>query len=1248
MTNPDFRQEALGLDDLLGKDRSPDAAQPDQRGQKSQMETAAIFYLSPEDFFFWHSNRDGKVIGGNPSWQDFTGQSPEESRDCGWLNAVHPDDRERTLAGWREALTKQTNFQIQYRVLRRDGVYRHVISRGVPVSDQDGQIVEWIGTCIDIDNRKRTEMLVAGQKHALELAASGSSLSDVLEVLTDTIEARSNGEVLASVLLLDADGTHLRHCAGSSLPASYIQIVDGVEIGPTVGSCGTAAWRGQTVIVSDTATDPLWADYRDLAHEYGLRACWSTPIISSKGKVLGTFALYYREVYIPTPEDQEIVVFLTHTAAVFIEREIESRNRLAIEASLRESKERLELALSTGAVATWVWDVASDRLTGDERLSSLFDCDPQELASGLPLSTFTRAMHEEDRPRVEALIASAVEEGEECNVEYRVQSADGQIHWVAARARVERDAAGQAIRFPGALLDLTERKQSETALRESRGRLKMAMQAALIYTWEMNLATQRFEWSDNVAQVIGFDLPSTFTEVLEFIHPDDREEAERAAFQVFGGRESYEAELRLINPTTGEITWIKAQGIGTRAQDEQPCFSGLTQNITAQKRAEEAIREREEQFRLLFEKSADAILIADDDGNYLGANQAACEMLGYTPEQLLKMKFADLTVDHSDHGEMYRAYLEKGQSKGEISYLRPDGERRVAQYNAARIAPGRHLSILRDITAERLVEIEREHRYRDAMKLNETNRALVGAFELKQVTAIICRAARELTGADGATFAVRDGEMVRYLDENATQPLWKGQEMPLDSSISGWTIRTGRHAVIDDIYNDGRINPANYQPTFVQSLATMPIGSGNPIAAIGVYWSRRFHAGKYEIELLQSLASAADLALAGVRAYNEARSARTEVELANRLKDEFLAALSLELRNPLNTIVGNAEILLRAQEAKQSKFIWQVAETIRRNSMIQAQVINDLLDLSRLQANKLVLNPQVIDLAPLISEAVQVIGPEAEAKRILLDVNLSNEPVMVNADAARIQQIAWNLLANAIKFTPGGGRIFLSLARNNREAVLVVEDTGQGIEPDLLPYIFDIFRQADVGGARRQSGMGIGLALVRQLVELHGGRVEARSVGVGRGARLIVRLPIFESDFEDAPPPGDGALRGVRILLVDDTLDSLNALSALLQSEGAHVVSASSGAEALNIARISFFDLLLSDILMPGMDGYEMLKRLRAIPTMTNIPAIAITGFGRPEDVEKARAAGFTRHITKPLNFEELLEKAKAALHQKG
>jgi PAS domain S-box-containing protein len=1212
------------------------------------MRRATFFSISPEDFVIWCVDRNGSVVADNQSWQDFTGQSLEESRDCGWLHAVHPEDRERTFAGWREALANHSNYQDEYRVLRHDGVYRHVISRGIPVSDTSGQIVEWVGTCTDIDDRKRAGMLVAGQKEALELAVGGSPLSEVLEVLTKTIEAISNGEVLASVLLLDSDGLHLRNCAGSSLPADYAQIIDGIEIGPTVGSCGTAAWSGQTVVVSDTSTDPLWVDYRDLALEYGLRACWSTPIISSKGKVLGTFALYYRKVHSPTPEDREVIAFLAHTAAVLIERELESRSRLAIEESLRESKDRLQLALSAGAVATWVWDVASDRLTGDERLSSLFDFDPQELASGLPLSALTRIMHEEDRPRVEALIASTVEEGEECNVEYRIQSADGQIHWVATHARVERDAAGQAIRFPGAIINLTERKQSETALRESRERLQMAMQAARIYSWEMNLTTRQIEWSENLAQIVGFDIPVTFEAALEIVHPEDRREMKRSVIKAIKRGERYEAVHRLINPLNQEIIWARSQGIVTHPHDGQPRFSGITQNITAQKRSEEAVREREEQFRLLFERSADAILIADDEGNYVGANQAACEMFGYTHEQLMGMKVSDLAMDFPYPDEVYRNHVEKGQEKGEFSFVRPDGERRVAQYNATRFAPGRHLSILRDITGERLVEVERERRYRDAMKLNETNRALVGAFELAQVTAIICRAARELTGADGATFVIRDGDKVRYIDENAIQPLWKGQEFPLDSSISGWAIESGRHAVINDIYNDSRIAPAIYQPTFVQSLVMTPIGSGNPVAAIGIYWARHFHAGKYEVELLQSLASAADLALAGVRAYDEARSARTEAEFANRLKDEFLATLSLELRNPLNTIVGNAEILLRAQEAKQSTFIWQAAETIRRNSMIQAQVINDLLDLSRLQTNQFVLDQQIIDLAPIINEAVNAISSEAKAKKILLDVNLTNEPVMVNADAARIQQIAWNLLANALKHTPGGGRIFLSLARNTSEAVLVVEDTGQGIEPDFLPHVFDIYRQADAaGGIRRQSGMGISLALVRQLVELHGGRVEARSVGVGRGARFTARLPIFESDLENTAPPAEGELNGVRILVVEDTLDSIDMLSTLLQSEGAQVVSASSGAEAINIARISFFDLLLSDISMPGMDGYEMLKRLRAIPTMTNIPAIAVTGFGRPEDVEKARAAGFTKHITKPISFGELIELANMALRRK-
>ena len=673
----------------------------------------------------------------------------------------------------------------------------------------------------------------------------------------------------------------------------------------------------------------------------------------------------------------------------------------------------------------------------------------------------------------------------------------------------------------------------------------------------------------------------------------------------------------------------------------------ISRDVTERQKSEMALRESEEQFRLLFEKSADAILIADDAGNYLEANQTACETFGYAQEQLLRMNVAELmTIDAPTAGERYQEYIQKGAEAGEFSFVRPDGERRTLQYNAVRFAPGRHLSILRDITERTRAEAALKRRYRDGIKLTETNRALLGAFEFDQVTEIVCRAARELTGSDGATFVLREGDRVRYVAEDAIAPLWKGQDFPIERCLSGWTMLRDEPAIVADIYADERIPHDVYRRTFVQSLVMMPVGPAIPVASIGVYWARQYQANDYEVELLKSLASAADLALAGVRAYDEARRARTQAEQANRLKDEFLATLSHELRNPLNSIVGSAEILLRSAEVKRDPLAQRAAEIIRRNAGSQAQLINDLLDLSRLHSGKFQLDRRLIIIGPVISDAVEAVRSQAQTRQIELHLRLPDEPLVANADPVRIQQIVWNLLSNAVKFTPNGGRVTLRLRHDEDQVALEIEDNGQGIEAHFLPHVFEMFRQADARITRQYGGLGIGLALVKQLTELYGGSVQARSDGAGRGACFTVRLPLVKAEAAAGGVAHSrcGGLQNARILVVDDSLDSLEMLNVLLRSEGAQVTKAASGDEALNLAQSQDFDLIISDISMPEMDGYELLTRLRADARLSKVPAIALTGFGRPEDVARAEKVGFTSHITKPLDFDRLIELARTAI----
>lgn len=372
------------------------------------------------------------------------------------------------------------------------------------------------------------------------------------------------------------------------------------------------------------------------------------------------------------------------------------------------------------------------------------------------------------------------------------------------------------------------------------------------------------------------------------------------------------------------------------------------------------------------------------------------------------------------------------------------------------------------------------------------------------------------------------------------------------------------------------------------------------------------------------------------------RGLRQAADEANRLKDEFLATMSHELRNPLNVILGYSELLLRMDEVKRSPQLLRMSESLRRNALVQSHLIRDLLELSRLRSGKLTLSSETVPILTAINNAIETVRVDAEAKQISIAVEAPAEPLFVQGDLLRLEQIIWNLLSNAVRFSAPHGRVGVRLSRENGEVVLVVEDNGQGIDPAFLPKVFEMFRQGDARASREHTGLGIGLALVQQLVKLHNGSVTAHSEGVGKGATFTVRLPVqpaalMKSATQPDVAPSNG-LRRITVLAVDDDEDTTSLLRCLIEMSGGTVITANSGAEALEVAKESEFDIVVSDISMPGMDGFEFVRQLRALPRKEDVQVVALTGFGRPEDIEQARNEGFVAHLTKPLDVETLLK----------
>jgi signal transduction histidine kinase/CheY-like chemotaxis protein len=390
------------------------------------------------------------------------------------------------------------------------------------------------------------------------------------------------------------------------------------------------------------------------------------------------------------------------------------------------------------------------------------------------------------------------------------------------------------------------------------------------------------------------------------------------------------------------------------------------------------------------------------------------------------------------------------------------------------------------------------------------------------------------------------------------------------------------------------------------------------------------------------------------------QDARCAAEDANRLKDEFLSTVSHELRTPLTAINGWA-LMLRAGRlnAAQSS---RALETIVRNAKSQNQLINDLLDVSRIISGKVRLDVAPVKLCSVIEAAVETVRPAAEAKGIRLSALLDPSADTMSGDAERLQQVVWNLLSNAVKFAPNGGRVEVILKRADSHVEIVVADNGQGIKPEFLPHVFERFRQEDSGTNRQQGGLGLGLAIVRHIVELHGGTVRVASEGLGKGATFTVALPTArsraESPAESRDDAADGrlapinppSLAGVRALFVDDEADARELLAMMLVERGAEVRTAVSAAEALAACDEWRPDILIADIGLPGEDGYALMKKLRAREKLRggHIPAIALTAYARREDRLRALSAGYEYHVPKPVEPVELLAAVASLANRAG
>lgn len=692
-------------------------------------------------------------------------------------------------------------------------------------------------------------------------------------------------------------------------------------------------------------------------------------------------------------------------------------------------------------------------------------------------------------------------------------------------------------------------------------------------------------------------------------------------------------------------------------------------DVTDRRRTEDQLHERdaalrrsEERYRAIVESQSEMVCRFRPDGELLFVNGAYARARGTTPDALQGTRFWDFIAEADRPG--VRAMLGRltpatPEVRIENRFDTTEGTRWTLWTNTALSfdASGRPFEVQSsgiDIT-------DRRRREQHAVFLGEITQDLSRLSATGEIMALVAERLGKHLGVSGCAFIEVPAdarEMSVVHDWNAPGHRSVAGPHRLSDYFSSEALSllaAGRQLIVNDTATDARIaaGGAALGRLSIRSLVHTPyLSDGRWKASLTVRDTGPRAWTSDEVELLRELASRLWANIERVEAEQRLRASEAELRRASQIKDEFLATLSHELRTPLNAVVGWAHMLrtgiVRGEAAERA------LESLERNANAQMLLVNDLLDMSRIVSGRLQIESRIVDLRDVLAGAVETVRPAALSKHVALKHAIAAElPLQVHGDPDRLRQIVWNLLSNALKFTPTGGEVVLSVARDGADAEISVRDTGEGIDLEFLPFVFDRFRQADATTTRRHGGLGLGLAIVRHLVEAHGGTVSAASEGLHRGSAFTVRLPLAAIQTSAAERATASEvhrlLEGVRLLVVDDEPDARELLEVALGSQGARVVAVPSAAAALAaLTGAERFDALLADIAMPDQDGLALIRTIRAGGgDAARIPAIAVTAYTTARERERALDAGFDSHLSKPLEPTALLRVVAAAVQQR-
>ncbi|MEP6578147.1 ATP-binding protein [Microcoleus vaginatus GB2-A3] len=914
-------------------------------------------------------------------------------------------------------------------------------------------------------------------------------------------------------------------------------------------------------------------------------------------------AVDFEEYYAPFDLWLEVHVYPSPTGLSLFFRDINDRKKI------EQERERFlavasDLQVITGINGYFHWvSPTFERILG---------WTPEEMTS----RPWTEFVHPEDLGTSLAEADSLFSGNETFTFENRYRHKDGSYRWFIWNAQPYPEE--QVIY--GAALDITDLKQVEATLRESEARLRFMLDASQIGDWDLDLTTQPYTAHRSLRhdQIFGYEslVPEWSYDIfLTHVHPDDSASVNEKFQETLSANTNWNFECRIIHADQS-VHWIWVRSSVYCDSTGTPTrLLGIVVDITDRKRAEAALRETEEQSRNILESIGEAFFAVDENWRFTYVNQFAETLLDRVRGDLIgKNLWEEYSgLIGSEFEPIYWSPM-RDRVPASLTAFYPDHNRwyEVRGYPAADGITIYFKNVTDRIQAEAALR-QSEERYRTLFESIDEGFCIIEML-----------------------FDANDTPIdYRFLETN---PAFE-QQTGLRQAVG----RTVRQLVPD--FEDHWIK-IYAQVALTGEAVRLENGSEAMNRWFDVYACRtgQLEARKVAV-VFKDISDRKRIEVEREQILQREQTAREAAETANRIKDEFLAVLSHELRSPLNPILGWSK-LLQQSKLDAAKTASALA-TIERNARLQSQLIDDLLDISRILSGKLSLNRMSVDLNMVISAALETVRLAAEAKSLQIQTTFSPGVGMVIGDCGRLQQVIWNLLSNAVKFTPQGGQITVRLTQTRTHAQILVTDTGKGINPEFLPYVFEHFRQEDGAITRKFGGLGLGLAIARQIVELHGGRIWVESRGEGQGATFTVELPLLHTanPVEEVAPGAEARsddldLANLRVLVVDDERDSREFVAFVAEQAGAKVTAVGSAIEALQLLSTTPFDILLCDIGMPQMDGYMLVRQVRTLPPEQGgqIPAIALTAYAGDFDRKQALAAGFQHHVAKPVEANELVK----------